>query len=95
MVIQIVKFETELAHGEILETARSRMQDFRALPGLIQKYYVKLNQPNHYGGVYLWDSKKSLSAFRESELAASIPRTYKIKGKPTVEIFETLFELRT
>ena len=94
MVIQIVKFETELTEDEILATARGRVKDFRALPGLIQKYYVKLSEPNHYGGVYIWDSVESLSAFRESELAASIPRTYKVKGKPTVEILDALFELR-
>lgn len=94
MLIQIVKFETTLTEEEILATAHRRADDFRELPGLIQKYYVKLSGPNQYGGVYFWDSGKSLAAFRESELAASIPSTYKVKGKPTVEILESLFELR-
>ncbi len=95
VVIQIVKFETELSEDEVLATARDRLGDFRALPGLIQKYYVKLSEPNRYGGVYIWDSIESLSKFRASELAASIPREYKVKGEPKVEILDALFELRT
>lgn len=94
MVIQIVKFETELSEEDVLAAARDRLDDFLALPGLVQKYYVKLGEPNRYGGVYIWDSRESLAAFRGSELAASIPRTYKVKGAPEVEILEALFELR-
>jgi len=30
---------------------------FRKVPGLIQKYYVRHSEPGYYGGIYLWDSK--------------------------------------
>jgi len=94
MIIQIVKFETTLSEDEVMTIANGRADRFRALPGLIQKYYVKLDQANHYGGVYIWDSAESMAAFRESDLAASIPAAYKVKGKPTIEIMHTLFQLR-
>lgn len=94
MIIQIIKFESALSEGEVLAIANERADQFRELPGLIQKYYVKLDQSNQYGGVYIWDSMESLKAYRESDLAASIPVAYKIVGRPTVEILNTLFRLR-
>ena len=94
MIILTVKFETALSEDEVLQIAKERAEQFRSLPGLIQKYYVKLNSPNHYGGVYIWDTLESMQAYRESDLAASIPNAYKIVGKPTVEILDTLFQLR-
>jgi heme-degrading monooxygenase HmoA len=94
MIIQIVKLNSGLAEEELIETAKEREPKFKAIPGLIQKYYVKLKQPGHYGGVYVWDSKESLQAYKESELSASIPQAYKLLEKPDVEIMEVLFQLR-
>ena len=94
MIIQIIKFQSELSEDEVLAVAEERVGQFRALPGLLQKYYVKLDQPNYYGGVYVWDSMDSLSAFRQTELAASIPAAYKVVGAPSIEILNTLFQLR-
>jgi heme-degrading monooxygenase HmoA len=94
MIIQIVKFETSLSEDEVIAIANERLDRFQALPGLVQKYYIKLEQPNHYGGVYIWDSIESLSAYRKSDLASSIPEAYKVKGTPDIEIVDVLFPLR-
>jgi Putative mono-oxygenase ydhR len=94
MIVQIVKFESELSQDEVVSMALERIDEFLALPGLLQKYYVKLDKPNQYGGIYVWDSVASMSAYRESDLAASIPRAYNVKGRPTVETMEALFQLR-
>lgn len=94
MVIQIIKFESALPKDEILSIAKERADQFRAIPGLLQKYYVEVGPPNQYGGVYVWDSMESLSAYRESDLAASIPAAYKVIGAPSIEILDTLFTLR-
>ncbi|MDH5526499.1 MAG: YdhR family protein [Nitrospirota bacterium] len=94
MIIQIVKFESALSEAEVLAVAESRLEQFRALPGLLQKYYVKTGQPNHYGGMYVWDSMESLTAFRESDLAATIPSAYQVVGAPEIEILEGMFPLR-
>lgn len=94
MVIQIIKFETLLSEAEVLEVAKSRLEQFKSIPGLLQKYYVKLQEPNKYGGIYVWDSMESLKSYRESELASSIPEAYRITGNPSIEILDTLFQLR-
>jgi heme-degrading monooxygenase HmoA len=94
MIIQIIKLESALTEEELLKVAREREPKFKAIPGLIQKYYVKLGQSRQYGGVYVWDSKESLQAYRESELAATIPQAYELIGPPNVELLDVLFQLR-
>lgn len=94
MVIQIVKFQTTLSEDEVLAIAKQRLAQFQSLPGLIQKYYVKVADPDQYGGIYLWDSVESFNAYRESDLAATIAAAYKVNRPPSVEIFDTLFQLR-
>ena len=94
MIIQIIKLKTGLTEEELLKTAREREPKFKAIPGLIQKYYVKLDQTGQYGGVYVWDSKESLQAYRASELAATIPQAYKLIEDPDIEILDVLFQLR-
>jgi len=94
MIIQIVKFETTLTEDEVVAVANERIEKFRALPGLIQKYYVRLAGPNHYGGVYIWESREAMAAYRQSDLASSIPAAYQVKGAPTIEILEAMFPLR-
>jgi len=94
MVIVQVTFETELSEDEVVRRAEARIEEFRALPGLLQKYYIKLKQPNHYGGIYVWDSMESLAAFRQSELAKSIPGVYQVKGQPSIQVMDAFFPLR-
>ncbi len=66
-ILQMVRFETELPEEELYRVAREREPQFRALTGLLQKYYLKLG-PREYGGVYIWDSAESLQAYRDSDL---------------------------
>ena len=94
MIIQMVKFKSALSEQEVLAVAKARFPEFRAIPGLIQKYYVKLQQEDMYGGVYVWDSKESAAAYRQSDLAASIPEAYKVLGKPVIELYEVFDQLR-
>ena len=94
MILQYVKLRTELSEEELLAIAEERAPQFRALPGLVQKYYVRRDGPGEFGGVYLWDSMESLAAFRESELAATIAQAYRVVEPPVVEIAEVLFPLR-
>jgi heme-degrading monooxygenase HmoA len=93
-IIQIIKLKTSLKEDEVLKIARERVPQFKAIPGLIQKYYVKVSPPHHFAGIYIWDSMESLQAYRESELAASIPQAYKLIEAPEIEILDVMFELR-
>ena len=94
MIIQIIKLKSKLVEDELLRRAKEREPQFKAIPGLLQKYYVKLNQSGEYGGIYVWDSPESMNSYRESELASSIPEAYEIVGSPNIEILDVLFKLR-
>ena len=94
MIMQIVRFQSSLSLDEVQKIAQERSAEFQTVPGLLQKYYFRADEPGHYGGVYIWDSRQSLAAYQESNLAASIPQAYKILGPPQVEIFEVAFSLR-
>ncbi|PIA80710.1 hypothetical protein BFR04_15995 [Gaetbulibacter sp. 4G1] len=94
MILQIIKLKSSLPEKELLIRAKKRQPQFEAIPGLLQKYYVKTGQPDQYGGIYIWDSQESLNAYRESDLAKSIPEAYEIIEAPDIEIMDILFQLR-
>ena len=94
MIIQIVKLRTSLSEEELLTIAHERAPQFRALPGLVQKYYVRRQGEGEFAGVYIWDSMESLAAFRESDLARSIAAAYQVTEPPVIEVGEVLFPLR-
>jgi hypothetical protein len=53
MIVQFIHFETSLSEKELLAVAEERLPQFRAIPSVVQKYYLKLDKPNHYGGFYI------------------------------------------
>ena len=94
MILQIVKLRSNLSEEDLLSKAREREPQFKAIPGLVQKYYVKTGQQGVYGGVYVWDSPESLQSFQKTDLAKSIPEAYEIVTAPDIEIMDVLFQLR-
>lgn len=94
MILQFIKLKSNLPEEELLKKAKEREPQFKAIPGLLQKYYVKTDQLGEYGGVYVWDSQESLQSYRESDLAKSIPEAYEITEAPNIEIMDVLFQLR-
>jgi len=94
MIIQFVKFKSGLSDDEVQRVMKERAPKFRALPGLVQKYYGLEKQTGEFTGIYLWDSEQSIREFQETELARTIPVAYKAEGKPRIEFFEILFPLR-
>ena len=94
MFVLSVKFKSALSHDEAMRVVKERLPQFRALPGLIQKYYGHEKETGEYTGIYLWDSEESLREYRASELARSIPEAYQVVGKPRIEVFEMMFPLR-
>lgn len=95
MIILSVKFKSRFSDSEVLRISEERTPGFRALPGLIQKYYGREPDTGEFTGIYLWDSEKSLSEFRETELARSIAEVYGVEGQPRIEVFEVAFTLRS
>lgn len=95
MFIQFVKAKSSLSASEVQQVMKERAPQFRAIPGLIQKYYGYEEQTGEFAGIYLWDSEQSMREYQTSELARTIPVAYKATGKPRVEFFEVLFPLRS
>lgn len=94
MILQIIKLKSNLPVEELISKAREREPQFKAIPGLVQKFYVKTDQDGQYGGVYIWDSPESLQSYHESDLAKSIPVAYEVLEAPNIEIMDILFQLR-
>lgn len=95
MIVQLIKLKSKLPEEELLMRAKEREPQFKAIPGLVQKYYIKMQGPHEYGGLYIWDSSESLEAYRASDLAKSIAGAYEVMEAPNVEIMDVLFQLRT
>ncbi|MDX1395572.1 MAG: hypothetical protein R3195_14395 [Gemmatimonadota bacterium] len=94
MIIQIVKLRSSLPEDELLAIAHERAPQFRALDGLVQKYYVRGAGDGEFAGVYVWESMEALTAFRESDLAKTIAEAYRVVEPPVIEVREVLFPLR-
>jgi heme-degrading monooxygenase HmoA len=84
-VLLTVRFKSSLAPDELEKRYKERLPDFRALPGLLQKYYLHDPSSNEWGGFYFWDSQESLDEYMESDLRKSIPEVYQIVGTPRIE----------
>ncbi len=85
MIIQIVKFKSALSEAEIRQVMEDRAPQFRALPGLLQKYYMRETQTGEVGAVYIWDSEESVRAYRQSDLARTTASAYKAVEQPRIE----------
>ena len=94
MIVQFVKFKSDLSDYEFRRIMEERAPQYRALPGLVQKYYIRESETGDYAGIYFWDSEESMREFLQSELARSIPAVYKAAGQSRVEIFEITLVLR-
>ncbi len=90
----MVRLQTELDRAEIERIMKERAPEFRALEGLVQKYYLDGAEPGTYGGFYLWRSLDDVVEYRESELAATIAAAYECVGTPQVDVFEIITPLR-
>lgn len=92
--ILLVKFKSRLSLEEVTQVIDSRIDQFRALKGLQQKYYLQEPASQEFAGLYLWESKEDFIDFRDSELRATIAKAYQTVGEPRVEVFEVLKPLR-
>jgi heme-degrading monooxygenase HmoA len=93
-LLLLVKFRSQLSLDEVREVMHQRSDEFRALAGLIQKYYLQDALSGEYAGLYLWESESAFSDYRDSDLRASIAEVYRTVGEPRVEVFRVLEPLR-
>lgn len=78
MVIHIVRFRSALPDQHIAELFHARAPEYLAVPGLLQKYYLRFRSGEH-GGIYVWDHAASMEQFIAGELARSICDVYRVE----------------
>jgi hypothetical protein len=88
LVVELVTFATGLGEEDVLRTIEERAPDYRSVPGLVQKLYIRDPETGEYGGIYVWENAAASGAFRDSELARTIPSAYRVDGRPRVRSFE-------
>ena len=93
-VVLLVKFKSLLSLEEIRRIVDSRIDRFRALEALTQKYYLQGPAPGEYAGLYLWESSDALAEFRDSELKQSIAAVFQSEDEPRIEVFQIFDILR-
>ncbi|MHA1960183.1 MAG: YdhR family protein [Candidatus Thorarchaeota archaeon] len=94
MELLIFLFKSGLSMDEMMKTSEGRAEQFREVPGLIQKYYVLDKESGQAGGVYVFESKEHLSAFKDSDLAMSTGEAYKFVEPPHTRVLEIAKVLR-
>ena len=94
MIIQIVRYASGLSREEVAQRFEERADGYRQVDGLIQKFYVRYEDTDEYGGIYLWDSRASLDAWRAGNLAGTLAETYEVVGEPGRELAEVMLVLR-
>jgi hypothetical protein len=93
MFIHFVRFTTQLPEEEVRRIMEERAPRFRReVAGLVQKHYGYESESGAFCGCYIFDSEQSRQAFRQSELAGTIPAAYQAQ-EMRIEAYEVLFPL--
>ena len=91
--ILFVRARSGLAVEDLERRLLERRPRFLEVPGLLQKVYGRDSATGAVCGNYLCESQQALAAFRETELAKTIPSAYEvIEFRP--EVYELLYSLR-
>jgi hypothetical protein len=87
-----VRIRTELDWEELQRRLESRRPRFLEVPGLLQKIYGRDPATGEVCGIYFFADQASLVAYRDSELAKTIPSAYEALDLRR-EVYEVLFPL--
>ncbi len=73
MHIQIVNFQLkDITAIDFQKLCDELAPTFAGLDGLISKVWLANEETNTYGGVYLWESREAMDAYKAGEIYASI-----------------------
>jgi len=90
--ILFVRVRSTLEPEELERRLLARRPRFREVPGLVQKIYGRDETTGHICGIYFFEDPASLAAFRETELAQTIPTAYEADDIRR-EIYEVMYPL--
>ncbi len=91
--ILYVRIKSELDPEELDRRLNERKPRFLEVPGLIQKFYGRDEGTGDVCGIYFFENKEALAAFRDTELAKTIPSAYEATDIRR-EVYEVLYPLR-
>jgi Putative mono-oxygenase ydhR len=91
--ILFVRIKSGLDAQEFERRLVERRPRFREVPGLVQKIYGRDHATGDVCGIYFFESMEELAAFRETELAQTIPSAYEAIDVRR-EVYEVLYPLR-
>lgn len=74
--ILFVRIKSDLGADEVERRIGERLPGFREVPGLMQKVFGRDPETGNICGIYFFEDEAALAAYRESELAKTIPDAY-------------------
>jgi hypothetical protein len=92
-VVLFVRVKSDLDPDELERRVLERRPRFLEVPGLIQKIYGRDPATGDVCGIYFFESREALAAFRETELAKTIADAYEATDVRR-EVFDVLYPLR-
>jgi hypothetical protein len=90
--VLFVRIKSGLDAAEFDRRLLERRPRFREVSGLVQKIYGRDATTGDVCGIYFFDSGEALTAFRETELARTIPAAYEAVDVRR-EVYELLYSL--
>jgi hypothetical protein len=91
--ILFVRIASGLDAQEFDRRLLERRPHFREVPGLVQKIYGRDPETGDICGIYFFQDDESLHAFRDTELARTIPAAYEATAVRR-EVYDVLYPLR-
>ena len=72
MHILVINFNAETTPDQFNDLVKEDAPIFAAINGLIHKNFIFNHEEKTYGGVYMFESKKALNAYLDSDIYKSI-----------------------
>ncbi len=91
--VLFVRIRSDLDPGELDRRLLERRPRVLDGPGLLQKICGRDPETGDVCGIYFFESEEALAAFRETELARTIPTAYEATDIRR-EVYEVLYPLR-
>ena len=91
--ILFVRAKSQLDAKELERRMIERRPRFLEVPGLAQKIYGRDEATGDVCGIYFFENKAALDAFRQTELAQTIPTAYEVL-EIRLEVYDVLYPLR-
>jgi hypothetical protein len=92
-VVLFVRVKSSLDFEELEPRVLERKPRFLEVPGLVQKIYGRDPETGDVCGIYFFENREALAAFRETELAKTIGDAYEAV-EVRREVFDVLYPLR-